>query len=203
METASYSKKYIILEKASLMFTQYGTQCLSMDDIANECGVSKRTVYKYFQNKADLINQIFGIRITRFSENLGDITIKSENAVVELHWFFKYYKEVISSYSPTFIRDFKRYHLQFFLKYSKVNNEIILPFFFKNIERGQLEGLYKEELDREELSPSIMNMLGYIFNDDSLTNIENAHGTLDFFGKLLMHRLVTVEGLDELNTLNP
>ncbi|MDV7138306.1 TetR/AcrR family transcriptional regulator [Maribacter sp. TH_r10] len=202
METTIFGKKDIILKKATLLFTKYGTQSLSMDDIANECGVSKRTVYKYFQNKADLINQIIGIKITRFQENLEDITMKSKNAVVELHWFFMYYKEVISSYSPTFLRDLKRSELIFYVKYSNINNEIILPFFLKNIKRGQLEGLYKQDLDQEEMSQSVLNMLSYIFSENSLAHIENTYGTLDFFGKLLMHRLVTVGGLDELNAQN-
>ncbi|MBD0776942.1 TetR/AcrR family transcriptional regulator [Maribacter sp. ANRC-HE7] len=202
METASYSKKDLILEKATTMFTEYGIHSLSMDDVANACGVSKRTIYKYYQNKADLIDQIITKKIETFKNSIEDITMNSENAVVELHRFFKLYKVVISSYTPTLIRDIKRYNLQISLKFSRINNDIILPFVYNNIEKGQVEGLYKEQLNQEDLSESILNMLNYIFTDDSVTDIENVHKTLDFFGKLLMHRLVTLKGLESLNALN-
>ncbi|MDE3740932.1 TetR/AcrR family transcriptional regulator [Maribacter polysaccharolyticus] len=202
METASYNKKDLILEKATTMFTKYGIHSLSMDDIANECGVSKRTIYKFYQNKADLIDKIIGVKIANFKREITAITAASENAVVELPHFFEYYKLAISSYSPTLIREIKRYNLKISLGFSRIDSEVILPFVFKNIERGQHEGLYKETLDREELSESILNMLNYIFTDDSVTDIENVHRTLDFFGKLLMHRLVTVKGLDLLNAQN-
>lgn len=202
MDTASYSKKDHILEKASSMITKLGIHILSMDDIANECGVSKRTIYTYFQNKADLINHILDTKTTDFKATIENMNMNSGNAIVALHCFFENYKKAITTYSPTFLRDINRYNLNISLKFSRINTDIILPFVFDNIDRGQKEGLYKQDLDKEELSESILNMLGYIFTDNSLIHIENAFGTFDFFKNLLMHRLVTVTGLNMLNAVN-
>ncbi|MAU16012.1 MAG: hypothetical protein CMH46_10800 [Muricauda sp.] len=203
METTPFHKKDIILEKASKMVNTYGIRSLSMDDVAKACGVSKRTIYKYFQNKSDLIDQVVTMKINTFREKLEEISTNSDNAVIELDLFFKVYKKSISSYSPTFLWEFKRHNLDFFAKVSEVNHNIILPFVLKNIERGQHEGLYKKELDKEKLIPSILNMLGHIFTGDAISDTENINSTLDFFGKLLMHRLVTVEGLHYLEAQKP
>lgn len=191
------------MDKATKMVNSYGIRSLSMDDVANACGVSKRTVYTYFQNKSDLIDQVVTKKINSFRGKLEDISTASDNAIIELDRFFKVYKESISSYSPTFLWEFKRHNLDFFAKVAEVNHNIILPFVLRNIERGQHEGLYKKDLDKEKLTPSVLDMLGYIFTGDAIPNTENIESTLDFFGKLLMYRLVTVEGLHYLETQKP
>lgn len=203
METTRFHKKDIILDKATKMVNTYGIRSLSMDDVAKACGVSKRTIYTYFQNKSDLIDQVVRKRINSFREKLEDISTTSDNAVKELDRFFKHYKESVSAYSPTFLWEFKRQNLDFFSKVAEVNHNIILPFVLRNIERGQHEGLYKKDLDKEKLTPSVLNILGYIFTGDAIPDTENIESTLDFFGKLLMHRLVTVEGLHYLEAQKP
>ena len=42
-----------ILDTAGNMFLNYGFKSVTMDDIANEIGISKKTIYKYFQNKVE------------------------------------------------------------------------------------------------------------------------------------------------------
>ncbi|WP_291868285.1 TetR/AcrR family transcriptional regulator [Maribacter sp.] len=197
-----YSKKEIILETAFVLFTKYGFQCISMDNIANKCGVSKRTIYKHFRNKVDIINQIIEIKASEFIHKLEGITFSSENAVIELNQFFKFYNEIIPSFSPTLIRDFKHYNLTFYLECSKINKKSILPFLTKNIERGQQEGLYKKELNTDEIGESVLNMLGLLFTDDALLNFENSYSILNFFANLLINRLVSTKGMQHLNALH-
>ncbi|WP_298367120.1 helix-turn-helix domain-containing protein [uncultured Lutibacter sp.] len=53
------TKKDLILQTALELFSEYGTQQTTMDAIANDCEISKKTIYKYFNNKSDLINRVF------------------------------------------------------------------------------------------------------------------------------------------------
>lgn len=57
------NSKNIILERSANMFFNYGIQNISMDDIAKKCGVSKKTIYKYFENKDDLVHQVIGVQL--------------------------------------------------------------------------------------------------------------------------------------------
>ena len=47
-----------ILEKAGEMFLNLGFKSVTMDDIANEIGVSKKTIYIHFSNKTALVNSV-------------------------------------------------------------------------------------------------------------------------------------------------
>jgi len=47
-----------LIKKISLLYQKYGIKSFTMDDVANELGISKKTLYQYFNDKADLVKQI-------------------------------------------------------------------------------------------------------------------------------------------------
>ena len=52
------TKKDLIIKTASKLISEYGIQHTTMDAVANDCGISKKTIYKYFNNKSDLIAHV-------------------------------------------------------------------------------------------------------------------------------------------------
>ena len=49
--------KESILKKSGEIFLKFGFKSVTMDDIANELGISKKTIYKYFKNKVELVDE--------------------------------------------------------------------------------------------------------------------------------------------------
>ncbi len=49
--------KEVILKKTGDIFLKLGFKSVTMDDIASELGVSKKTIYKYFKNKEELVHE--------------------------------------------------------------------------------------------------------------------------------------------------
>ncbi|SDX24015.1 transcriptional regulator, TetR family [Lutibacter oricola] len=191
-------KKKLILETASQLFLSYGIQHLTMDDIANDCGISKKTIYKHFQNKSDLILQIIEIKITTFSENLSELNSVSENAVNELYCFFNIINDLVRSFSPTVLKDLRKFHLTFYLKYEQLKTDIILPFLIANIKKGIQENLYKSDLNIEETTHSILNILNVWFKEDFIAD-KASFKSLEFLQNILLHRLITLKGLKKLS----
>jgi len=54
MPTATVSAQDRILEACHRILARYGFRKMTMDDLADECGMSKRTIYLYFSSKADV-----------------------------------------------------------------------------------------------------------------------------------------------------
>jgi len=52
------TKKDLIVKTVSKLISEYGIQHTTMDAVANDCGISKKTIYKYFNNKSDLIDEV-------------------------------------------------------------------------------------------------------------------------------------------------
>ena len=64
------NKKVVLIEKSTELFLAYGIQHVSMDDIADKCGISKKTIYKFFENKNDLLLHIITIKIKKLKQIL-------------------------------------------------------------------------------------------------------------------------------------
>lgn len=180
------------------MFLKYGIHTVSMDDIATKCGVSKRTIYHFFENKSDLLGQIVEAEMDNSKRRLERITKESPNAIAELLCFFNYLETFFSSLSATVLRDVKRFHIELYIKLAKFKKSTILPFMEKNIERGKKDDLYKSGLNVGEMSKTYLKILDALLKDGDMLQVEEDMNSLSFMNNLFIHRLVTTKGLDRL-----
>jgi len=195
------SNKNAIIKKASDLFLKNGIAVTSMDDLAVECGISKKTIYLNFLNKDDLVNEINSFQIKEIELKIKNCSIDSSNAIIELNCFFNCLKPFIVSISPSYYNDLKKIYPNIYKKALKIIESDIIPFLQKNILRGKIENIYIQNLNSKELSQSYNLIYQILISDNFFKNIENNKGAIDFLNTLYMHRLITVEGLKLLNTL--
>ena len=97
METISV-KKEEILQAAVHQFSQKGFYSTSVQDIANDCGISKATIYKFFKSKEDLLVELvkyFNYKIFKtvntleFEDNLDSIKKFEKKVYILFKYFFK------------------------------------------------------------------------------------------------------------------
>ncbi len=193
------TKKDLILETASTLFSSYGTLHLTMDDIANDCGISKKTIYNHFQNKADLIDQIIDVKTIEINNKLKNVRANSENAISELNLFFDIVYNFISKFSPTLYRDLKRNNITLSIRYNKIKQNVLIPFIKNNIKRGIKEKMYKKEIVIEEMTNSLIDTISTVFTESLFEKQTTKINTYDFFRNLFIYRLVNIEGFKHIN----
>lgn len=189
-------KGNIILKKSLELFFNYGVQHITMDDIAEKCNISKKTIYKYFDNKNDLLHQIIKLQVKELQDVICANKQKKTNALEELVLFFKYINNLSHTIVPAFGKELKKYHPAIFLETYKYKNTIILPFVIENIKKGKNEGLYNKNINAEEICDSFDNISKNFFSDVFLLDTNKA--SIDFLNSLFLHRLVSVKGLEIL-----
>ncbi len=194
------NKRNSIIEQSLALFFNFGIQHITMDDIAKKCGVSKKTIYKYFENKSDLLQAVIKLQVDELKEFLNEINSNSANSLEELHGFFKYVNSISHTISPSFTKELKKYHPDNYIEVFKYKNEIILPFVIKNINRGKHEGLYKSNLNAEEICDSFDNVSKIVFTENFLFDTNKK--SIDFLNSLFLYRLVSIKGLEVLNGIN-
>ena len=93
-------KHRIILGQVTILFMQYGIKSLTMDDIARHLGMSKKTLYQSFSDKAELV--IKGIQSYMDEENkaLCSIQEKSENAIEEMFLISQHVSQHLAEHAP-------------------------------------------------------------------------------------------------------
>lgn len=73
-----------IFQKSKALFIQEGVRNVTMEKIAKELGISKKTIYCYFENKADLVCQSVKYDIENLESQIEYLTQSSKNAIEEM-----------------------------------------------------------------------------------------------------------------------
>lgn len=135
-----------ILAKSSELFMQYGIRSVSMDDIASALGMSKKTIYHYFADKDELVNEVIQIILADNEQNCTHDCIVAENAVDEMMKAMEMVEEMFRTMNPSVLFDLKKYHPKAFSIFEKHKNDYIFNIIRNNLERGIREELYRPDL---------------------------------------------------------
>lgn len=157
-------KKIEILTKASAIFMRFGIKSVTMDDVARELGISKKTIYQYFKDKDALVTEII---IAKTQHDRGECNLvkdQSGNAIDEMFGISKMIISKISSLNPSVFYDLKKYHPK---AWDIMNNhrwEFVHKSIKDNIKRGIEEGLYRDDMNPNVISRINVSMIDTVFN---------------------------------------
>jgi TetR/AcrR family transcriptional regulator, cholesterol catabolism regulator len=141
-----------ILMKVSELFRKYGIKSVTMDDVAKELGISKKTLYQYVIDKSDLINKLMDYEIEGVEICFQGILTTKQNAIEELFEVNRFMMSYLKRYSPSFDYDMKKYYPDIFNRVFIIRRNKIYNTTLANLKKGKLEGLYREELIEEVLT---------------------------------------------------
>jgi AcrR family transcriptional regulator len=137
-----------IIKKAGDMFLKLGFKSITMDDIASEMCISKKTIYKYFCNKELLIEETTAYIHKEVHEIIDNIVAKNHNAIEENFEIRKMFSEMFkSSADSSPIYQLKKHYPEIYEKVmSREINECSM-WFKQNIIKGIDNGLYRNDLN--------------------------------------------------------
>ena len=139
-------------DRISEIFMRYGIKSITMDDIARELGISKKTLYQHFDNKKDLVKKSTQFHIAGEQEDIEAISKSAENAIDEMVQISRYIKRKLAVLSPTTLFDFRKYYPESWQVFLDHKVKYIYNCIASNLERGIQEGLYREDLDVDVLA---------------------------------------------------
>src|SRR5512133_1482862 len=155
-----------ILVKANELFNRYGIRSVSMDDIAAQLGMSKKTLYQYYTDKDDLVNAVFDIVLATNRSQCTDCIRKGENAIHEVFLSFDMVEEMLKNMNPSLLFDMQKYHPSACKKFEDFRNGFLYKVIKANLERGIREELYREDIDTDILSRYRLHSVLLSFNQD-------------------------------------
>jgi AcrR family transcriptional regulator len=138
-----------IIKKATDMFLKLGFKSVTMDDIACEMCISKKTIYKYFSNKETLIEEGTEVIHQKIHLLMDEVIAKNYNAIVENFEIRKMFKEMFQSFDHSPAYQLKKHYPEIYQKMMANEIEDCSYVFRQNIEKGIAEGLYRPETDIE------------------------------------------------------
>lgn len=152
-----------ILTTADSLFVRYGVKSVTMDDIARELSISKKTIYQYFQDKKELVNECTLRQCAQRDENFEKIPPMAKNAIEELILISKTIRENILDLNPMLLMEIKKYYAEAWKIFLEFKENNFYKSLVKTIERGKAEGYFREEINAEILSVMRMQQMQDIF----------------------------------------
>ena len=136
-----------IISKATELFLKLGFKSVTMDDIASEMCISKKTIYKFFCNKEILIEESTEVVHKAIHESINTITAKNHNAIEENFEIKKMFKEMFKSGENSPAYQLKKHYPEIYNTVMSREINECNSVFKQNIEKGIQQGLYRENMD--------------------------------------------------------
>lgn len=189
--------KVRIRQYATRLFMQYGIRSVSMDDIAEALGSSKKTLYNYYSDKNSLVEDVVDAILKYNSEKCIIEKRNASNAIEEAFLAIDHTEELFKRMNPLLLFDLKKYHLRAYKRFIDYKNEYLYKILKENINWGIKDGLFREDLNVEVVSRFRMESTLIIFMPDFYSKVDGgmAAANRELF-QLFLYGMATPKGYE-------
>jgi len=177
--------KETIVNTAHDLFLRYGFKHITMDHIAQEIGISKKTIYQFFKDKKELVYVATKHSFAEEAQMIEEVTKNSTNAVHELFMVSQHLREKMSKMHPFILLDLKRYYRNAWNLFKECKEDIFQSQIYKLLVRGIAEGNFRKDIDPKVLTAMRMSQVEMVFDQDVFPADEFDFRTVQF--QLLDH----------------
>ncbi len=154
-----------ICDKVEQLFLRFGIKSVSMDDISQALGISKKTLYQMVPNKAGLITAILDRLLEEEHELVAELKGTAKDPIHELVLMAKHVASNLKRMSPAAIYDLKKYYVEEWQAIEQERSDLILRDIRNNLEKGMQQDLYRDDLDPDLLSQLYLRMATFIIDE--------------------------------------
>lgn len=158
-----------ILMKVRELYMKYGIKSITMDDVAVELGISKKTLYQYVTDKDDLVGKFIDNEIILKQEEICNCFQVGFNSIEELFEISLYMNKLMRDQNPATEHDLKKYYPHHFNRAVRTRRERIFNYILTNLKKGKKEGLYRPELNEEIIAKFYLSRVESIHLNDLFT----------------------------------
>ena len=197
--------KETILSKSLELFTKNGFKSVTMDDIANELGISKKTIYQHFSSKNELVKATVDYVFESATGKMKEIAGNCETPIHE-HFAMKNCVGDLFGYNiqASTIYQFNKYYPKLAERIQKKRHEDYDFTILRNLREGVEHGYYRKEIDIDFVGKIFFASSTAFFNDELFMNMQNTQSIDELNYKFLEYHLrgiVTSKGLEILEQL--
>ena len=153
-----------IAAKAEELFMQYGIRSVSMDDIANNLAMSKKTLYQYFADKDELVEAVVDGHIDIVEGDCMNCRKDAKDAIHEIFLTMEHIMQEFNNMNPMLLYDLEKFHFKAYQRFKNYKDKFLLQIIRSNIEWGIKEELYRADLNVDVLSKYRIESIMIPFN---------------------------------------
>ncbi len=184
-----------ILEIAMAQFARFGVRAITMEDLARQAGISKKTIYQEFEDIKDLVKAVFGAILEQDRKRLAFILEQGDGVIEHLVQTSKMMRERLTSINPLVILEVQKYFPEAWNLFESFKQETIQQDLIKVLERGKELGYFRPEIDSRVLARVRLTQVTTAFDPKNFAEpdynlVEDQMIILDHF----LHGIFTEKG---------
>ncbi len=141
-----------ILFKARDLMTRNGVKHITMDDIASQLGISKKTIYQFYKDKDALVMAVVNFELEEQALKCQRTQDMADNAVHEMFMILEDIQQMFKNMNPMTMNELAKYYPEAFLRIQNHKDEFMHKIIKTNLIKGIEQGVYRKEIDPEILS---------------------------------------------------
>jgi len=184
-----------ILVIATEQFARFGVRAITMEDLARQAGISKKTIYLEFEDKKDLVKAVFAKILDEDRIRLTDIMEQTDGVIEHLVQTSKMMRERLTSINPLVILEVQKYFPEAWKLFDSFKEQTIQSDLINVLERGKALGYFRPEIDSRVLAKVRLTQITSAFDPKSFAEadynlVEEQMIVLDHF----LHGIFTEKG---------
>lgn len=157
-------KELALIEQVNEVYLRKGMKKVTMDDMAKEIKVSKKTLYKYVKNRAELVNKSIQFHVNKDQNFIQSIQDQNLEPIAEIRALIDYVLDTLTKVSPEVHSDLEKY----FPDAWQILNAHFTGFIYQsvvlNLERGQKNGDYRKDFNIDVIAKIFISKIDLIFD---------------------------------------
>jgi TetR/AcrR family transcriptional regulator, cholesterol catabolism regulator len=155
-----------ILIKAADLFCRYGIRTITMDEIASQLGISKKTIYQFFTDKDDMVSAVIEQEIQRNELECSNFRDTAKDAVHQIFLALESLEEMLKYTNPLMLYDLEKHHPASFQRLREYKYRFLYEIIVENLQWGVETGLYRPDIDKDIVAKARIEAAFLVFNPD-------------------------------------
>lgn len=160
----STDQKDRIITGSEELFMQAGVKSVTMDDIARNLGMSKKTLYQFFSDKNELVIALIKKKLNEDECQMQEIMHDSSNVIEEMINMMKGSEKIFSRINPIVIHDLQKYHPEAWAEFQNFKVDVLVKMLEQLLTKGIEQGFIRPDIDVKILAKMRMNQVETGFN---------------------------------------
>lgn len=164
--------KQRIAVKADQMFRQYGYSKVTMEEIAAELGISKKTLYKHFSNKDHILKELVHTskcEVDDFIENL--MRNRTMPFLDKLESFLNFIAKMATKIEGPMVKDLMRNHPEIWKDIDEFRTKKAYKHLSMLIEEGKKAGVFRDDIHTEVVVVAYVAAIHSLINPEILAKL--------------------------------
>lgn len=176
-----------IIATAEKLFLKFGVKNVTMDDIAKEMTMSKKTIYTYFSKKETLVEVVVFTIFDRVAKRIYEIIASELNPIQEIITIEDELAVHIDQQTSAMMYQLQKYYPKLYKKLTTKQSEVIDKTFRENLKRGLTMGVYRDDINIDVITKIYYTTLINLHNQDVFP--EEIYACFDLKREYLIYHL--------------